>query len=175
MGTALLAANAAVSIGTGIAGFFGSRRERRAKRARKNAAKDLMSNQFTALQGAMGAERADFATQRKFMGEARQMEQASAIQQQSLGTQQMQSQVGRTGLAGSGSGMQTLEQGRMQFLQQQEARALQSRESAFQLQQREASSMRDIQSAGFQLDQYGSELGIKSNYGQSLLDMYGGI
>ena len=70
--------------------------------------------------------------------------------------------------------MQALDAGREQFLQQQEARDLQNRESAFQLQQREASAIRDIQSAGFQLDQYGADMGLKSNYGQSLLSMYGG-
>ena len=110
-----------------------------------------MGQQFEALQGAMGAERADFAQQRAFM-EAQQLGQTSAIQQQRIGMQQLQSQVGRTGLAGSGSGMQALDAGREQFLQQQEARDLQNRESAFQLQQREASAIRDIQSAGFQLD-----------------------
>jgi len=163
-----------VSIASGISGFFGSRRERRAKRRKQRAAKRLMGQQFEALQGAMGAERADFAQQRAFMGEAQQLGQASAIQQQRMGMQQLQSQVGRTGLAGSGSGIQALDAGREQFLQQQEARDLQNRESAFQLQQREASSIRDIQSAGFQLDQYGADMGLKSNYGQSLLSMYGG-
>ena len=48
-----------------------------------------------------------------------------------MGMQQLQSQVGRTGLAGSGSGMQALDAGREQFLQQQQARDLQNRESAF--------------------------------------------
>jgi hypothetical protein len=65
-------------------------------------------------------------------------------------------------------------EGQAEFGRQQQARALQSRESAFQMQQREASSIRDIQSAGFQLDQYGADMGLKSNYGQSLLSMYGG-
>ena len=53
-----------------------------------------MGQQFQALQGAMGAERADFAQQRAFMGEAQQLGQASAIQQQRMGMQQLQSQVG---------------------------------------------------------------------------------
>jgi len=164
----------AVSIGQGIAGFFGSRRERKRRREQKARAKGILASQYTALQGAMGAERADFATLRGFQQEAQMLQQRGAIQEQQLGMQALQGQVGRTGLAGSGSGMQALMQGQMQFARQQEASALQAQESAFQLQQREASAIRDIQASGFDLDRYASEYGIKSSYGQSLLDMYGG-
>lgn len=164
-----------VSIAQGISGFFGSARERRRKRRQRRRAQTLLGQQYGALQQAAVAERADFATQRGFLGEAQQLEQLGAVQQQRLASEQLQGQIGMTGLAGSGSGMQALMEGQAEFGRQQQARALQARESAFQMQQREASAIRDIQSAGFQLDQYASEYGIKSSYGQSLLDMYGGI
>lgn len=164
-----------VSIAQGLAGFFGSGRERQRRAAKRKRAQSLLGQQYGALQQASAAERAAFATQRQFLAEAQGLEQAGAIQQQRLGMQQLQGQVGMTGLAGSGSGMQALMEGQAEFGRQQEARALQTRESAFQMQQREASAIRDIQSAGFQLDQYASEYGIKSSYGKSLLDMYGGI
>lgn len=164
----------ALSIAQGISGFFGSARERRRKREQKARAKTLLTSQYTALQGAIGAERADVATLRGFQEQAQGLQQRGAIQEQQLGMQALQSQVGMTGLAGSGSGMQALMQGQMQFARQQEASALQAQESAFQLQQREASAIRDIQASGFELDRYAAEKGIKSSYGQSLLDMYGG-
>ena len=67
-----------VSIASGISGFLVANKNVELKE--KTSSYRLMGQQFQALQGAMGAERADFAQQRAFMGEAQQLGQASAIQ-----------------------------------------------------------------------------------------------
>jgi len=164
-----------LTLGGAVLGFFGSRRKRKKARRQRAQARQLLGQQYGALQQARTAEAAEFVQQREFLGEGQQLAQQAAVQQYGLQQQGLQSQVGMTGLAGSGAGMQMMQQGQMQFAQQQAARDLGFRESSFQLGMREAASIRDIQSAGFELDRYAAEKGIKSSYGQSLLDMYGGV
>tara|TARA_S200002703_G_scaffold50875_1_gene44251 strand:- start:3825 stop:4376 length:552 start_codon:yes stop_codon:yes gene_type:complete len=164
-----------LTIGGAVLGFFGSRRKRKKARRQRAQARELLGQQYGALRQARRAEAAEFAQQREFLGEGQQLAQQAAIQQYGLQQQGLQSQVGMTGLAGSGAGMQMMQQGQMQFAQQQAARDLGVRESSFQLGMREAASIRDIQSTGFELDRYAAEKGIKSSYGQSLLDIYGGV
>lgn len=164
-----------LTIGGAVLGFFGSRRKRRRERRKREQARQLLGQQYGALQQARTAEAAEFAQQREFLTEGQQLAQQGAVQQYGFQQQGLQNQIGMTGLAGSGAGMQMMEQGQMQFAQQQAARDLGVRESAFQLGMREAASIRDIQSAGFELDRYAAEKGVKSSYGQSLLSMYGGV
>lgn len=164
---------AAIGIGA-IAGFFGSRRKRKRERRKRERAKILLNEQYGALQRAQAGQAAEFAQQRSFMNQAARMEQSRAIDQYGIQEQQALGGLGRTNLAGSGAGQQLMEQSQNQFQREQEMRGLKLQESAFGLQMREASAVRDIQSAGFELDRYAAEKGIKSNYGQSLLSMYGG-
>jgi len=164
-----------LTIGSAVLGFFGSRRKRKKARKQRAQARQLLGQQYGSLQQARTAEAAEFAQQREFLGEGQQLAQQAALQQYGVEQDALQSQVGMTGLAGSGAGMQAMQQGQTQFAQQQMARNLGVRESAFQLGMRESASIRDIQSAGFELDRYAAEKGIKSSYGQSLLDMYGGV
>jgi len=176
-GAKILGVLGGISTGIGIvgavAGFFGSRRKRREARKKRKEAKALIGTQFGALQQAAGAEQAEFAERRGMLGQAQGLQQTSAVSQYGIGMENLQNQVASTGLAGSGSGQQALMQGQQQFAQQQLGTALQNQEQAFNLNMQEASKMRDIQSAGFQLDQYAAEKGIKSAYGQSLLDSLG--
>lgn len=164
-----------LTVGGAVLGFFGSRRKRRKARQKRRRAQALLNQQYGALQAAGTAQAAEFAQQRDFLTEGQQLAQQGAIQQYGMGQERLESQIGMTGLAGSGAGMNALQQSQMAFSQQQMARDLGARESAFQLGMREAASIRDIQSAGFELDRYAAEKGIKSSYGQSLLDMYGGV
>lgn len=164
-----------LTIGGAVLGFFGSRRKRAQERKKRERAKVLLGQQYGALQAAGTAQAAEFAQQRDFLSEGQQLAQQGAIQQYGMAQENLQSQIGMTGLAGSGAGMNALQQSQMLFGQQQMARDLGVRESAFELSMREAASIRDIQSAGFELDRYAADKGIKSSYGQSLLDMYGGV
>lgn len=175
MGLEIMAINAGVQAVSGIAGMFSSRRKR--KRAAKKRAryKSLLGQQYEALQRAASAERAEFATRAGFLQESQQIQQQQAVQQYGSAMESMQSSIGRTGLAGVGSGVQSMQDAQAAFATGQQQFALQGQESAFQLQQQEASRIRDIQATGFQMDAMAAEQGIKSSYGQSLLDMYGGI
>tara|TARA_R110002012_G_scaffold306832_1_gene511791 strand:+ start:1273 stop:1824 length:552 start_codon:yes stop_codon:yes gene_type:complete len=164
-----------LTVGGAVLGFFGSRRKRKRARRKRAQASQLLNQQYGSLQQARTAEAAEFAQQRQFLGEGQQLAQQAAVQQYGMQQDALQSQIGMTGLAGSGVGMQAMQQGQSQFAQQQMAKDLGVRESAFQIGMRESASVRDIQSAGFELDRYAAEKGIKSSYGQSLLDMYGGV
>tara|TARA_A100001011_G_scaffold259077_1_gene267389 strand:- start:109 stop:630 length:522 start_codon:yes stop_codon:yes gene_type:complete len=167
--------NAGVQAISGIAGMFSSRRKRKQARRKQTRFKSLLGQQYGALQRAVGAERAEFATRAGFLRESQQIQQQQAVQQYGSAIETMQSNIGRTGLAGVGSGLQSMEQAQTAFGTGQEQFALQNQQNAFQLQQQEASRIRDIQATGFQMDTMAAEQGIKSSYGQSLLDMYGGI
>lgn len=162
-----------ISIVGAIAGFFGSRRKRKAARKKKAAARALISSQFGALQQAGVAQAGEFAQQRGMMGEAQALQQNQAVSQYGTGMEGMQNEIANTGLAGSGSGQQSLMQAQQQFAQQQLGTSLQNKEASFSLTMQEDAKKRDLQSAGFQLDQYAAEKGIKSAYGQSLLDSLG--
>ena len=164
---------AAIGIGA-LAGFFGSRRKRKRERRKRERARILLNEQYGALQRAQAGQAAEFAQQRGFMNQAAGMEQSRAIDQYGIQEQQALGGLGRTNLAGSGAGQQLMDQSQNQFQREQGMRDLKLQESAFGLQMREASAVRDVQSAGFELDRYAAEKGIKSNYGQSLLSMYGG-
>jgi len=176
-GAKILGVLGGISTGIGIvgavAGFFGSRRKRKQAKKKRAEARALIGTQFGALQQAAGAEQAEFAERRSMLGQAQGLQQTSAVSQYGIGMENLQNQVASTGLAGSGSGQQALMQGQQQFAQQQLGTVLQNQEQAFNLNMQEASKMRDIQSAGFQLDQYAAENWIKSAYGQSLLDSLG--
>jgi len=162
-----------IGIVSAVAGFFGSRRKRKQAKKKREEAMALINTQFGALQQAAGDEQAEYAQRRNMLSQAQGIQQTSAVTQYGIGMENLQNQVASTGLAGSGSGQQTLIQGQQQFAQQQLGTALQNKEQAFNLNMQEAAKMRDIQSAGFQLDQYAAEKGIKSAYGQSLLDSLG--
>lgn len=176
-GEAILDVLGGVSTGIGIvsavAGFFGSRRARAKAKKRKAEAKALIDTQFTSLQQAGVDQKAEFLQQRSMLGEAQGLQQQQATQGYGFQQKELQSQVASTGLAGTGAGQQAVLQQQQQFVQQQLGTTLQSKEASFNLQMQEASKVRDLQAAGFQLDQYAAEKGIKSAYGQSLLDSLG--
>jgi hypothetical protein len=100
------------------------------------------------------------------------LQQQQAVMGYGLGQEQLASQIGQTGLAGTGGGQEAMQLAQREFANQQMTRSLQAREQRFNLGLREASRMRDIQAAGFALDKAAAEKGLTSkNYGQSLMDM----
>lgn len=158
-------------IGSGVAGFFGSKRKRAEEQAKRAEFSQLLGTQYGALQQAVTDVGQEFATQREFMGESQGLEQQAAVMGYGLGQENLQAQLAATNLQ-TGAGEQAMQLAQQEFAMQQRARDLQSRERAFGLDLREASRMRDIQAAGFALDKSAAEKGLKSrNYGQSLMDM----
>lgn len=154
-----------------ISGFFGSRKKRAKEAAKKASFQTLLGQQYGQLEGVIPQVQQEFAQQRQFLSEGEALQQQQATTQYGIAQEQIESQVGMTGLAGSGAGQEAIMQAQQQFAVQQMARALQAREARYSLQQQEASRIRDIQSAGFALDRAAAEKGIKSSYGQSLLDI----
>ena len=154
-----------------ISGFFGSQKKRAEQAAKKASFQTLLGQQNVQLQNLIPEVQQEFAQQRQFLSEGEALQQQQATTQYGIAQEQIESQVGMTGLAGSGAGQEALMQAQQQFAVQQMARALQARETRYSLQQQEASRIRDIQSAGFALDRAAAEKGIKSSYGQSLLDI----
>ena len=161
-------------IGSGVAGFFGSRKKRNEERAKRAEFSQLLGTQYGMLQDTVGEVQQEFDTRRTMLGESQAIQQQDAVMGYGLGQEQMSSQIGMTNLR-SGAGQEAMELARQEFANQQMARALQSREQGFNLDLREASRMRDIQAAGFALDKSAAEKGLRSrNYGQSLMDMIRG-
>lgn len=154
-----------------ISGFFGSKKKRAEQAEQKASFQTLLGQQNVQLQNLIPEVQQEFAQQRQFLSEGEALQQQQATTQYGIGQEQIESQVGMTGLAGSGAGQEAVRQAQQQFAVQQMARALQARETRYNLQQQEASRIRDIQSAGFALDRAAAEKGIKSSYGQSLLDI----
>jgi len=157
-----------------VLGFFGSRKKRKAARKKKAQAKELLGQQFTSLEGAATANTAEFAQRRELQGQGNMLNQQNAVAGYGNQMQGLQNQVAMTGFSGIGSGQDAINQYQNQFAIQQQGAQLGMATSAFDLQMREASSQRDIQSAGFEMDRYAAEKGIKSSYGQTLLDNLGG-
>lgn len=161
--------------GSAIAGFFGSKKKREKEAQKLRDFSSLLGQQYTALEGTVGEVQQEFATQRELIGQGQNIQQQQAVMGYGVGQQQMAGQVASTGLAGSGAGQESMELAQQEFANQQMTRALQAREQRFSMGLREASRMRDIQAAGFQLDRARAEKGLsKKNYGQSLMDMMEG-
>lgn len=155
-----------------ISGFFGSKKKRAEEKQKLTDFSELLGQQYTSLQGTVGDVQQEFEQMRGFQSEAQGLEQRAAVMNYGTGTQQMAGQIAGTGLSGVGAGQEAMQLAQQEFANQQMARALQSQESQFNLGLREASRMRDIQAAGFQLDRARAEKGLsKKNYGQSLMDM----
>lgn len=155
-----------------ISGFFGSKKKRAEEKQKLTDFSELLGQQYTSLQGTVGDVQQEFEQMRGFQSEAQGLEQRAAVMNYGTGTQQMAGQIAGTGLSGVGAGQEAMQLAQQEFANQQMARALQSQESQFNLGLREASRMRDIQAAGFQLDKARAEKGLsKKNYGQSLMDM----
>ena len=155
-----------------ISGFFGSKKKRAEEKQKLADFSELLGQQYTSLQGTVGDVQQEFEQMRGFQSEAQGLEQQAAIMGYGANQQGMAGQIAGTGLAGVGAGQEAMQLAQQEFANQQMARALQSQESQFNLGLREASRMRDIQAAGFQLDRARAEKGLsKKNYGQSLMDM----
>jgi len=158
-----------------ISGFFGSQKKRAKEKQKLRDFSELLGQQYTSLQGTVGEVQQEFATQREILGQGQDIQQQQAIMGYDVGQEQMAGQVASTGLAGVGAGQEVMDLAQKEFANQQMTRALQAREQRFSLGLREASRMRDIQAAGFQLDRARAEKGLgKKNYGQSLMDMMEG-
>tara|TARA_S200002703_G_scaffold99669_3_gene86162 strand:+ start:159 stop:728 length:570 start_codon:yes stop_codon:yes gene_type:complete len=155
-----------------ISGFFGSKKKRAEEKQKLTDFSELLGQQYTSLQGTVGDVQQEFEQMRGFESEAQGLEQRAAVMGYGANQQQMAGQIAGTGLSGVGAGQEAMQLAQQEFANQQMARALQSQESQFNLGLREASRMRDIQAAGFQLDKARAEKGLsKKNYGQSLMDM----
>lgn len=155
-----------------ISGFFGSKKKRAQEKQKLTDFSELLGQQYTSLQGTVGDVQQEFQQMRGFQSEAQGLEQQAAVMGYGANQQQMAGQIGMTGLSGSGAAQETMQLAQREFANQQMARNLQAQETQFNLGLREASRMRDIQAAGFQLDRARAEKGLKSeNYGQSLMDM----
>ena len=171
----IMAVNAGVQAVSAIAGFFGSRRKRKEARRKQARYRSLLGQQYQSLQQARKAEAGEFLQLREFQTEGFDIRQARQQQQFDIQREAGMSQLGRTGLAGSGSGIQAIGVLEDAYSLQQQGLGLERRSSAFDLQMREASSIRDIQATAFEMDRMAADQGISSSYGKSLLDMYGGI
>lgn len=155
-----------------VTGFFGSRKKRAKEKQKLTDFSELLGQQYTSLQGTVGEVQQEFEQMRGFQSEAEGLEQQAAVMGYGANQQGMAGQIAGTGLAGVGAGQEAMQLAQQEFANQQMARALQSQESQFNLGLKEASRMRDIQAAGFQLDRARAEKGLsKKNYGQSLMDM----
>lgn len=167
--------SAGVQVFSAVRGIFGSSRKRREARAKQRKFKSLLGQQYDALQRARVAEAQEFQQLRQFQGEGFDLRQDRQINQFNIQRDRAMSQAGRTGFAGSGSAMQAVGSLDDAFALQQQGLGLERRSSAFDLQMREAASIRDLQATAFQMDAMAAEQNIGTSYGKSLLDMYGGI
>lgn len=155
-----------------ISGFFGSKKKRNKEKAKREEFSQLLGTQYGMLEDTIGDVQQEFATQRDILGDSQALQQQQAVMGYGLGQEQLASQIGQTGLAGTGGGQEAMQLTQREFANQQMTRSLQAREQRFNLGLREASRMRDIQAAGFALDKAAAEKGLTSkNYGQSLMDM----
>ena len=175
LAAALAGGQAAASIGSFVSGIFGNRRKRKEARRKRAAYQKLLGQQFASLQQARKAEAGEFLQMRQFQTEGFDIRQLQQQQAYDIQRERGLSEVGRTGLAGSGSGLQALGSMQQAYGLQQQGLGLQRRQSAFEMSMKEAASVRDLQATAFAMDATAAEQGIKSNYGQSLLDMYGGV
>ena len=108
---------------------------------------------------------------RGFLTEALGMQKQERITGQIATVGTAEGQYGGTNLQ-TGSGQQTLQDIQKNFQLQMQQDSLAASETRFNLAQQEASRVRDIQGAGFDLDRYGASHGVKTGVGKSLLDMY---
>jgi hypothetical protein len=72
-------------IGSGVAGFFGSKRKRAEEQAKRAEFSQLLGTQYGALQQTVTDVGQEFATQREFMGESQGLEQQTAVMGYGLG------------------------------------------------------------------------------------------
>ena len=172
---ALAAGQAVASIGSFIGGVLGNRRKRKEARKKRAAYQKLLGQQFASLQQARKAEAGEFLQMRQFQTEGFNIAELQQQQAYDIERERGLSQVGRTGLAGSGSGLKALGSMEQAYGLQQQGLGLQRRESAFEMSMKEAASVRDLQATAFAMDATAAEQGIKSNYGKSLLDRWGGV
>ena len=157
---------------SGISGFFGSKRKRAKEREKLNQFSTLLGTQYGLLEDTIGDVQQEFDMRRQFMDEGQFIQEDQAAMGYAADQQTMAGQVASTNLQ-TGAGQEAIALAQREFANQQMARALQAREQRFNLGIREASRMRDIQAAGFELDRQAAEKGLKRSYGQSLMDRIG--
>jgi hypothetical protein len=156
-----------------ISGFFGSKKKREKEREKLNQFSTLLGTQYGLLEDTIGDVQQEFDMSRQFMDEGQFIQEDQAAMGYAADQQNMAGQVASTNLQ-TGAGQEAIALAQREFANQQMARALQAREQRFNLGMREASRMRNIQAAGFELDRQRAEKGLSSkNYGQSLMDRIG--
>jgi len=157
---------------SGISGFFGSRKKRNKEKQKLNQFSALLGTQAGLLQNTIGEVQQEFDMRGNFLDDGQSIQQNQAAMGYAADQDTMQRQIASTNLQ-TGAGEQAIALAQREFANQQMARALQAREQRFNLGLREASRMRDIQAAGFELDRQAAEKGLKRSYGQSLMDRIG--